>query len=1162
MQPSSTDTTVKCNSTRLAIPAIDVSTGEIARHCFTSKEPVKDSYAANVLQEMYHTEFNEVASEKRALSQEDEMFLKTMKSGATKRGQKHELPLPFRNENVFLPSNRQQVRNRMLSLKRGLAKNTGKHASYAETMQWIISNYAQKADCSKDIPGKVWHIPHHSVYNQVKEKLRVVFNASAIFGGSSLNNELIQGPDMVNPLVGVLARFRKEEVAIMADIEAMFYQVQVPESQRSFLRFFWWKDGDLDAELEEYEMCVHLFGAASSSGCANYALKKTADDAEPRFGADVAKTVRRDFYVDDWLKSVTNAEAAKALIKDVKDVCASGGFNLTKFISNSREVIDSVPAENRAPSVVNLDLSSALPIERQLGLTWCIEDDTLSFRVVMKDNPLTKRSVLGTISSIYDPHGLVSPFVLPGRKILQKITREGGCWDDDLSTEHRASWEKWRANLPALQNIKVRRCLKPPNFNVASASLHCFSDASEYGYGQASYLRQVSVEGEVCVSLVMGKARVVPKNAPTIPRLELTASLASAKVSALLVEELDIDNLTVRFWVDSMIVLGYIQNDVKRFRTYVANRSKKIRNMTKKECWRHVLTDENPADDASRGLAVSDTEKVDRWFNGPSFLKQLDGVTLKGIVCADVPDDDPEVIVEVKSNAVQVEEGKHHVINSLGVQVSSWMRMKRVVATMMLFTKVGRRQKPKGTQFLVEDMVAAEILLLKMIQAKHFGSEVSALSEKRSVVQTSGVCSLDPFLDTNGIMRVGGRLRNTDLEESVKHPIILPKKEVVVRRLIEWCHEEVQHLGRTTTLGEVRSQGYWLVSAHEQIRQVVYNCVRCRALRGLPVQQKMSDLPKSRTDEESPFTYCGVDLFGPFTIKERRSELKRWGVIFTCFSCRAIHLETTNTMDTDSFILALRRFVGRRGPVCSIRSDNGGNFVGADNEMQKEIKEMDHCKIKDFLLSENCDWEWVEWERNPASASHMGGVWERQIRSVRNVLSSLLTEHTGRLNDESLRTLLVEVEAIVNSRPLCTDSLSDESSDPLSPNTLLTQKTKVVLPPPGTFQRADVYCRKRWRTVQYLANEFWSRWRKEFLMGLQKRQKWNTVRPNLQVGDVVLVSDPDVKRNQWPMGRISEVFPGEDGLVRKVNVKVSGSDNPWSRSVAKIVLLMKCPSEN
>ena len=287
--------------------------------------------------------------------------------------------------------------------------------------------------------------------------------------------------------------------------------------------------------------------------------------------------------------------------------------------------------------------------------------------------------------------------------------------------------------------------------------------------------------------------------------------------------------------------------------------------------------------------------------------------------------------------------------------------------------------------------------------------------------------------------------------------------------------------------------------------------------------------------------------------------MKRYGVIFACFGCRAIHLETTTSMETDTFILALRRFICRRGPIRTMTSDNGTNFVGADNEMAKAMREMDQKKISNFLLQHSC--EWVEWDRNPPQSSHTGGVWERQIRSVRGVLAGLLKEHAARLNDESLRTLLVEVESIVNSRPLTVDSLSDESIEPITPNHLLTMKTKVVLPPPGIFQRTDVYCRRRWRAVQFLANEFWNRWRKEFLLNQQQRQKWTKTQPNFEVGDIVLVMDKDAPRNDWKMGRIVDNSPSGDNLVRKVSVKVAGSDVPLSRSVAKLILLMKHSTE-
>ncbi len=251
----------------------------------------------------------------------------------------------------------------------------------------------------------------------------------------------------------------------------------------------------------------------------------------------------------------------------------------------------------------------------------------------------------------------------------------------------------------------------------------------------------------------------------------------------------------------------------------------------------------------------------------------------------------------------------------------------------------------------------------------------------------------------------------------------------------------------------------------------------------------------------------------------------------------------------------MRRFLSRRGYVKSLRSDNGSNFVGADNDLRQAWEEMDHVKISEFLLMEKCDW--ISWERNPPSASHMGGSWERQIRTIRAILTSLIKNHPVTLNDETFRTLLCEAENIVNSRPLTVDNLSDASSKVLSPSNILTMKSRVVLAPPGVFQKADIYCRKRWRAVQYLANQFWSRWRKEYLLNLQKRVKWSVPKRNFQINDVVLIKDEDVARNQWPMGRVVSVEKNDsDSLVRSVNVYSASSDSTLKRPIHKLVLLV------
>jgi hypothetical protein len=221
---------------------------------------------------------------------------------------------------------------------------------------------------------------------------------------------------------------------------------------------------------------------------------------------------------------------------------------------------------------------------------------------------------------------------------------------------------------------------------------------------------------------------------------------------------------------------------------------------------------------------------------------------------------------------------------------------------------------------------------------------------------------------------------------------------------------------------------------------------------------------------------------------------------------------------------------------------------------------MDHQKIENYLTTEKCDW--LKWDKNTPSASHMGGVWERQIRSVRKILTSLMKSHSEVLNDESFNTLMKEAEGIINSRPLAVENINDPNSSILTPNHLLTLKSKAVLPPPGVFQRNDIYCRKRWRTVQHLANEFWNKWRKEYLFNLQSRQKWTKKQRNFTIGDIVLLKDENASRNQWPIARITETFPGKDGLVRSVNLKVSNRESPGKssslkRPITKLVLLVE-----
>ena len=346
--------------------------------------------------------------------------------------------------------------------------------------------------------------------------------------------------------------------------------------------------------------------------------------------------------------------------------------------------------------------------------------------------------------------------------------------------------------------------------------------------------------------------------------------------------------------------------------------------------------------------------------------------------------------------------------------------------------------------FNVQDLVKAELAILKFVQSSAFSEEIRVLEgleiekksvgnrpqgrKKASVKNNSPIRRLDPFLD-KGILRVGGRLRRADLPYETKHPIILPRKSPITTLLIRHVHKRLGHAGRCHVIANLREK-YWIVKGNAAVRQVISKCVFCRRNYGKPGEQKMTDLPRDRISPAPPFTYTGVDYFGPFLIKEGRKELKRYGALFTCLVSRAVHIEVASTLESSSFIQALRRFLAWRGPVREIRSDNGTNFVGARKELLQAIDEMDHEEIRVKLQKENIDWVF-----NPPAASHIGGAWERKIKSTRKILTGLMDEYGHCLIEESFRTLMCEVEAIINSRFLTPSRVSLMTSNRLLPTT-------------------------------------------------------------------------------------------------------------------------------
>ncbi|XP_015760419.1 PREDICTED: uncharacterized protein LOC107339618 [Acropora digitifera] len=318
----------------------------------------------------------------------------------------------------------------------------------------------------------------------------------------------------------------------------------------------------------------------------------------------------------------------------------------------------------------------------------------------------------------------------------------------------------------------------------------------------------------------------------------------------------------------------------------------------------------------------------------------------------------------------------------------------------------------------------------------------------------------------------------------------------------------------------------------------------------------MANLPLDRIEPSPPFTYFGMDCFGPFMIKEGRREMKKYAVIFTCMNSHTVHIDIYD-MTTYAFLNVLRYFIAMRGPVHQLQSDRGSNFVGTRNELAAATKEMNVNKIASHLHDHDC-----EFLLNPPYSSHRGGVWERQIKTTKSILDHLLKDFAGRLDTSSFRTFLYEAMAIINSRPLKTQCLNDHlSPTPLTSNLLLTMKQRVYSPPPGCFTPENIYARKRWRWVQYVVEQFWSRWRKEYLANLNTRQKQPRSKQNLKVGDIVIIQE-DAPRARCQLREIVEASKDQKGLVRPIKILVgtiSQTERPLiiERAVQKVVLLFE-----
>ena len=1152
--------------------ACDVSTAynskvyrtSISHEHFTVKRTLQMSEADKLSQTKLNV-FQEFSDDNvDSLSEEDEQFLQIMnKNVELNENGNIAVPLPFKNDAV-MPSNKEAVYQRTSNTLKRLKQCPDKLEQCQQSIKKSLeAGHIEKVPECEQLPedGSAWWVPIFPVTHPKKKKVRLVYDASAKYSGTSLNDNLLSGPDLNNQLRSVLIKFREGLIGYVSDIQYMFNNFKVSKCHRDYLRFFWFSDTGGGSEIVQYRSTSHIFGCTSSPAVANFCLKYTTRDVD---GKELAKRyIQTSFYVDDGLSSANSVEEAVSTLKDAITILSKYNVRLHKILSSSAEVLSEFPESERSDGCHNLKYEE-IPSQRTLGILWIANRDVFIIEVNIKDRQFTKRGILSIINSLFDPLGFIAPIVLAGRLIQRKILPpkskitpelETCGWDDILPDKYLPMWTSWMKSLSDLSSIEIPRCYFPSmSFINAKKELHIFADSSEEAIGFVIYMRTMNNNDEYHVSFVTGGSKVAPQAATSMPRLELCAAVEATVAADNVMKDLNLDISSVMFYSDSRVVLGYIFNKTRRFKKYVSTRVKIILSMSNREQWRYVNSKHNPADISSRPQTPRELSKS-MWLKGPSFLwSPLKHEEVESLEHINLPEIQQECTV-LKTSLTS------SVISSACNRINNWNKMIRVVSLILnIRYHMDCLKQSKGTHLAVRQPIVspdtAKLCLIKVAQNEVYGDAMEILQQGKHLSESHPLSKLSPFVDQSNILRVGGRLANANMPADNIHPIILPEKHIITKLIVNNLHQQVKHQGRHITLGTVRTNGYHIVHCSKVVRNLIASCVTCKKLRAQTATQLMADLPPDRLAECPPFEHTGIDVFGPYFVYDGKrtrnttASKKVWVLICTCLVSRAVHLEMLPAMDTSAFRNALTRFIALRGTCKIIRCDIGSNFIGAKNQMQYENFHPD--EIKEDLFNKG-----IQWLFNPPQASHCGGVFERKVASVKKVLEgSLLLLGPRSLSRDELATMLQEAASIVNNTPLWELSSSPDDPSPLTPAALLTLKESPHPVSSEVFTEKDLYSygKSRWRRVQYISDQFWVRWRRDYLQTLQHRNKWLFKKQSIASGDVVLIRNKSEKRNKWPMARVVDVIKSKDNLIRSVYLKVG--NKTFHRSIHDLITLI------
>ncbi|XP_026323275.1 uncharacterized protein LOC113232713, partial [Hyposmocoma kahamanoa] len=1057
-----------------------------------------------------------------------------------------------------LPTTRPQALSQFMQLERKMEKNNEYSREYNRFMNEYITMGHMKPITEQTKQKHRVYLPHHGVLRSesTTTKLRAVFNASyKTKNNRSLNDLMYTGPNLQNDMLTLLINWRTFKYVFTADVEKMYRQIWLTENQQQLQMVFW--RGSRTEPLQEWQLCTVTYGTKAAPYLAMRTLHQLSQDEKHNY-PKAAEVLKNYFYMDDLVYGQDTIESSEQLITELIELLKQGGFNLRKWNSNEPTILKNLQDDQRCNKTTINFTPEQTSNTKTLGMRWNPAADTFTYNwnIPAKEN-LTKRNLLAQISKLYDPLGWLSPTTIKAKLLFQKVWMSETEWDEKLPAEITKEWENMRQDLPNINKLTIPRWLHCINNEL---EIHGYCDASEKAYACVLYSRVKSENGCYITTLITAKTKVAPLSKKvTLPRMELCGALLLAKLIEKLKSILISKQLQIYCWSDSKVVLAWLQGNVQRWERYIANRVTQINNIIPSSQWRYVKSEENPADCATRGLTPSQLLTFNLWWEGPQWLK---AENLEKDECKHTYTTSDGIKTKC---CVTNKQHKYGIIPTLLDRYSDLKRVTRVLAWIVRAGQIFRNYKmnkvinnltdhdaEKRVLYLSpQELTNATELITKHIQEEHYSEEIDRLKKNIPISARSNLLKLTPYLDDKGLLRVKGRFTNSTLPTDSKHPIILPATGRLTELLIQEAHNNTLHGGARLTLAQLRLQ-FWIIGGNRTVKKQLRQCVKCHRYKPHRNTQLMADLPKERVTPARPFTNTGVDFTGHVEIKINKGRgvktCKAYIAIFICMVTKAVHLELVSDLTTQTFLAAFNRMCARRGTPRNVFSDNGTNFVGASKLLQDDFE-----RYKTFQTSEFHDEISnlrIQWHFNAPLWPTAGGLWEAAVKAMKYHLKRVLGEQ--KLTFQQFITLLAQIEACMNSRPLCPLSEDIEDLEYLTPGHFLIGGPLLSLPEQEeNFNQYDL--RNRWRLVEQMNTHIWKRWSNEYLHQLQERSKWHHPTKNLEEGNVVLVKDENLPPGQWALGRVTELHPGADGNVRVVSIKTKKGH--LKRPVTKLATL-------